>query len=581
MSSPSLPRFADEALDLKAFFAPADLSDWEQAASEALRGAPLEQLSSRSLDGLHYQPIYSAADLPAGLSQHPAGGDLRRGHGQSGWRLSLAYCTADSLLQDAADGLLEGVDGLQFEGPPSQLSEQLKQPGLPPLQCLSDLSQLQTAPAASQHVTRLWDGWSACLQASKPEPQAWQAQHQQLAARLQSATTERLLISSRPWHEAGASASLELATLAASLVESLQAMASDSLTAQQILNQSTLELSVGPELFLELAKCRAARLVIQRVAEAYGADLSGLHWQTRTDRRFLSQLDRYNNLLRQTLSALAAVLGGVQTLITEPLDILNPAESQSSDARRLARNLQLILKHEVHLDQWVDPVGGSYMIEKLTQALAESAWQAFQAIEAEGGLLQVWASGRLQQEVAEMAATRQQRAATRQQTLVGVNLYAAAETLPPAQTAQALQPLPALRLAAPFEALRQAQAAAPVRVQLLTLGSLERARPRLEFASAFFAVAGCTASSTAAAENHAELQALISASEADILVLCGADNDYESLLSAGPLNCPPERQLVLAGKAKDAYREAGVRHFIFAGCDLLASFKALQPGWFA
>lgn len=122
MSSPSLPRFADEALDLKAFFAPADLSDWEQAASEALRGAPLEQLSSRSLDGLHYQPIYSAADLPAGLSQHPAGGDLRRGHGQSGWRLSLAYCTADSLLQDAADGLLEGVDGLQFEGPPDRKS---------------------------------------------------------------------------------------------------------------------------------------------------------------------------------------------------------------------------------------------------------------------------------------------------------------------------------------------------------------------------------------------------------------------------------------------------------------------------
>ncbi|MBF2052878.1 MAG: hypothetical protein IGS03_05350 [Candidatus Sericytochromatia bacterium] len=578
MSSPSLPRFADEALDLSAFFDSPDLSNWEQAARDALRGDALEQLSTQSLDEVCYQPLYSAADLPAQLTQIPENADFRRGLAQPGWRIVQAYSKTDTMLQDAEEGLLEGVDGLQYEGLFDQLPDLADKPGLPSLQCLSDIVQLPAAPDAHTRFSWLWDGWSAYLQATAPDAQAFKAHHRQLRERLQAQPSDRLFISSRPWHEAGSTASLELASLAASLVDSLQTLTSESLTPEHIFRQTTLELSIGPELFLELAKCRATRIIIQRVAEAYGSDARGIQWQARTSRRFLSQLDRYNNLLRQTLSALAAVMGGVQTLITEPLDILSPAQSQTSMARRLARNLQLILRHEVHLDQWVDPAGGSYLIERLTQTLAESAWKQFQQIEAEGGLLQAWPAGHLQKQVATTAAARQQQAATRQQTLIGVNLYAAAEdgmTSPPKN----LQPLQPLRLAEPFEALRQAQAADPVSVTLLPLSNTKQSQARLAFASAFFAVAGCETAIASPVANVAELAQQLAASATDILVLCGADSDYEQLLSDAQLNPPPHGQLVLAGKPGDVYRQAGVQHFIFAGCDLLASFKALKPSW--
>lgn len=578
MSSPSLPSFADEALNLSAFFDRAALNDWEQTARAALRGASLEQLKTHSLDGICYQPLYSALDLPEALTQSPASQDLRRGLARPGWRIGQAYSEAATLLKDAEEGLLEGVDCLQYEGASATLPDLTDQPDLPRLQCLGEIAQLNTVPVTQTQISWLWDGWSAYLQATAPDEQTFKAHHKHLAEHLQVQPSDRLFISSRPWHDAGSSATLELATLAASLVDSLQAMASDSLTPRQIFCQTTLELRVGPELFLELAKCRAARIIMQRVAEAYGTDALGIQWQARTSRRFLSQLDRYNNLLRQTLSALAAALGGVQTLISEPLDILNPAQTQTSTARRLARNLQLILKHEVHLDQWVDPAGGSYLIERLTQELAASAWEQFQQIEAEGGLLQVWSAGRLQQDVARTAAARQQQAATRQQTLVGVNLYAATEaevSAPP----KSLQPLKPLRLAAPFEALRQAQVADPVRVELLPLGDPKRAQARLAFASAFFAVAGCETSTASPVANTADLAQQVTASAADILVLCGADSDYEQLLSDAQLSPPPHGRLVLAGKPSDVYRQAGVQHFIFAGCDLLASFQALKPNW--
>ncbi len=202
------------------------------------------------------------------------------------------------------------------------------------------------------------------------------------------------------FHNAGATAVQELAFALAAGVDRLAAGDQDI----------AFIFAVGSNYFFEIAKLRAARLLWAQAAEAFGAP-STTHLQARTAIANKSLYDPYTNLLRVTTEALSAVIGGCDSLIVEPFEF----------SERLAANLQLLLKHEAHLDQVADPAAGSYYVEWLTDALAREAWKLFQQVEQQGGFAQ--SQSFIDNAMATSRKALETAVASRRRTLVGVNNY--------------------------------------------------------------------------------------------------------------------------------------------------------------
>jgi len=428
-----------EPLNLPAYFPPTDLDAWQAAVALALKGADFEQaLTFQSLEGLRYAPLYTLADLPAPLPTAPGSGDRRRGFvPEPGWQMLQAYALTQSeeLNQTLKQDHEQGLEAALLEALPTDLPLALADLETLPVHLLLPqpelaLSQVQSCLQGAGFVGSLGaDPVSAWVQGQNTDLETgFNGLAQVWHALAETAHVPCLWISSRPWHEAGAHAVQELAYLAAGLVDSLQALSQRGLTPQQVLPQTRFELSASVQFFMELAKFRAARILLQRLAEIYGCADMPLQLQARTSRFWLTLADPYNNFLRQTLGTLAAVLGGAQSVSTESF---NQASGQpDAFARRLARNVHLLLKHEVHLDHLLDPAGGSYFIENLTQQLATAAWKQFQSIEAAGGLTQAVKTGEVQAAVAAVAEQRRQELQAQKQILVGVNRYVNTESNP-------------------------------------------------------------------------------------------------------------------------------------------------------
>jgi methylmalonyl-CoA mutase len=182
--------------------------------------------------------------------------------------------------------------------------------------------------------------------------------------------------------------------------------------------------AVGMNFYLEIAKMRAARLLWHRIMSGFGAKNAKsmmLRTHSQTSGWSLTEQDPYNNVVRTTIEAMAAVFGGTQSLHTNALDeaIALPTEFSA----RIARNTQLIIQEETHITNVVDPWAGSYMMEKLTQDMADKAWGIIQEIEAMGGMTKAVESGWAKMQVETCAADKQARIDSGKDVIVGVNKY--------------------------------------------------------------------------------------------------------------------------------------------------------------
>jgi len=273
--------------------------------------------------------------------------------------------------------------------------------------------------------------------------------------------------------------------------------------------------AIGPYYFLEIAKFRAARLLLPEDSRLTGV----------TALRNKSTLDRYTNLLRVTTEAMSAILGGCDTVVIQPFGF----------GARLALNVQRVLKEEVHLDAVGDVAGGSYYIEKLTAMLADGARKPAAPI-------------------AETRTAREKSISSRRRTLVGVNNYPNLDEKLPEFEAPADG-----RLAAPFEAIhhRTAEMGRPPQVLLLTRGDLKMRMARANFCLNFFGCAGFDI------VQSAELNP-----EAELIVLCSSDPEYPTLARE---ICPQTTVPVLvAGNPNDqieALKAAGVAGFVHVQSD--------------
>lgn len=236
-------------------------------------------------------------------------------------------------------------------------------------------------------------------------------------------------ISGYHMQEAGATQLQELAFTIADGAEYVRAAMASGLDIDKFAGRLSFFFAIGMNFFMEVAKLRAARLLWHRVMTKLGAQderSKMLRTHCQTSGVSLQEQDPYNNVIRTTIEAMAAVLGGTQSLHTNALDeaIALPTDFSA----RIARNTQLVIQEETGITKVVDPLGGSYYIEALTNELADKAWELIERIEAEGGMAKAVAAGWPKAMIEEAAAAKQARVDRGEDVIVGVNKYKPADT---------------------------------------------------------------------------------------------------------------------------------------------------------
>lgn len=364
-------------------------------------------------------------------------------------------------------------------------------------------------------------------------------------------------------HNLGASASLELAGALAAGVAYLRLLTESGLSAADALRQLSFRFAADDDQFATIAKLRAARRLWARVAEVVGAPDSGaatIH--AVTSKAMMSQRDPWVNMLRTTLAAFAAGVGGADTVLVETFDAAIDGGLPGTAvtfSRRMARNTQLLLLEESHLGRVVDPSGGSWFVEDLTDQLAQQAWTKFQELESLGGF--VAARDHLSAQIAEVAARRADDIAHRRTALTGVNEFPNLAETPLAQT----DSFPGVvRYAAAFEALRNrsdaylAKTGKRPQAVLLPVGPLAEHNIRTTFASNLLASGGIEAVNPGTVDAQG---VAVAAAGQVAAVVCGTDARY-------------------ADEASDiikAARAAGVAHVYLAGPEKSVADAADKP----
>ncbi|AUD04756.1 methylmalonyl-CoA mutase [Spirosoma pollinicola] len=268
-----------------------------------------------------------------------------------------------------------------------------------------------------------------------------------------------ICVSSHVFHNAGATATQELAFTLASLADTYDQLTDSGLTIEQLVPKTILSVSVGTSYFMEIAKLRALRVLLSRLVAAYQSSSLAFFIHCQTSTFYDAKATPNTNLLRATTEAMAAVIGGCDALTVHPYDSVlgTPAtgDNDMSDkgfSARIARNVSVLLKEESYLDKVADPSAGSYYIENLTYSLVEAAWTLFLTVENQGGFAKAVASRFVQTEI-ERAYQAKVDAVRNGKVLVGVTKFRFDE--PSTQTYNPLTDqtglLPDRRLAAVFE----------------------------------------------------------------------------------------------------------------------------------
>ncbi|HMO56212.1 MAG TPA: acyl-CoA mutase large subunit family protein [Roseiflexaceae bacterium] len=458
---------------LLAEFAPSSYADWRRLVERELGDAVFEQaLVQRSVEGFERQPIYTAADLAMVpyLDRLPGQSPYLRGNrAHNSWAICQAITDAEphqfnhTARHDLAYGLtmleitLDAASRIGRDADHAEAAD-VGRGGLSLIH-LADLeialddidlahvplrmptNEICLPPAALLIALARRRGHTAALHGSIGfDPLATLAVAGMLQAGLTASydalaaltswahqNAPRLatvIVDTGVYHEAGADTADELACGLAAAVAHVRALMARGLPFASIAPHMEWQVALDTQIFSEIARLRAARLLWAKVAAAFDgtAATQRLRIHARSGRRNKSRRDPYVNMLRATLEAFAAVIGGCDSLTVAAFDEV--AREPQDLGRRVARNTQIILARESHLADVADAGGGAYAIETLSDTLARTAWQRFQAIEAAGGLQRALEAGLVQQRIAATAASRAADLQQGRSVRVGVNRFA-------------------------------------------------------------------------------------------------------------------------------------------------------------
>jgi methylmalonyl-CoA mutase len=433
----------ETVISLAEDFAARTREDWLALVAKTLEGAAFdERLVSHTIDGLEIQPLYTAeggpgVSAPVGphdprrpwdiraLSAHPdpvrANRDILDDleGGASSVLIRIDPTGQNGVAAGSADDLSRVLDGVAME-----LAGVALDAGFLGVQAAGWLAAAAKASPGAQLAFHL-DPLSA-LAESGASPGPIEA-HLAAAADAGVAMMEvypkasLFLATGRVVHEAGAGEAEELGFMAASAIAYARVLIDGGAEPAAAFSRITLGLSVDADYFLDLAKLRAARAIWARITRACGVDAPA-RIEARSSRRMLTGKDAWTNMLRLTAAGFGAAVGGADAVVIGAFtDALG---SPTAFARRQARNAQIILMEEAHLGRVSDPARGAWFIEALTDQLARAGWAAFQAVEAEGGIIAALASGSVAARVAQALGARRAAIADGSAPIIGVTAFA-------------------------------------------------------------------------------------------------------------------------------------------------------------
>ena len=622
--------------------------EWLGLVDKVLKGGSFDRLVSTSYDGIEIQPLYTAGDV-ALVDEYPGQPGYSRGRSAAGniggaWDIRQTHSHPDpatanrQILEDLEGGVtslalrldvggvgevdgiivssrddlgaaLDGVlldlapvsleAGSAFSDAANWLGELCEHLGVGPEQISGSLGADPLGVLAA--TGRLPQGLDTALAEMVDLAKRCHRGHRRLTA---------AVIDTAAYSDAGASEGQELAVVLATAAAYLRALVHGGLGVVDAADQISVILTAETDVFMTIAKNRALRRCWDYLVEAAAGEGASddaatgapVRISARTANRIMSRRDPWVNMLRTTAACFAAGVSGVESITVQPFDA---ALGLPGDlGRRLARNTQLLLQEESHIGRVIDPAGGSWYLESLTDSLCATAWATFLRIEAAGGMADALATGLIATEIAAVHSARAKNVATRRDPLTGVSEFpnlaeepvavdatdrealrsrARARTLDlitPEWPATEIEPLPAHRLSEGFEALRDASDArlaatgARPRVFLANLGPAAEHTARATFAKNFFEAGGIEGVGTGGFADDDSLIAAFGDSGATMAVICSSDRTYADRAAscAAALREAKATRIYLAGKPGDQRAEwesSGVDEFIHVGVDAI------------
>lgn len=562
-------------------FPPVPTEKWEEVITADLKGADYERkLVWRTGEGFNVRPYYRAENLEGVKFLGSQAGEfpyVRGTHAHNRWRVhqtvsvvcpkeanaealkilnagvdSLGFCIASADFSAAAlDTLLEGICiqavELTFCG-----------------QKTADVAGLVLAKIEKEGIAKedvriafcidpLVKGLSQQGDFCSPDGEKCFARIAELIEKTREYKHIRVVtVSGRIFGNAGSTIVEELAFTLSAGHDYLVRLTDAGLPVDVAARKLRFAFSVSSNYFMEIAKFRAARMLWANIVKGYNPEkncAAKMQIHAETSRWNQTVYDPYVNMLRGTTEAMSAAIGGVHSLEVTPFDA--SFENPTEFSKRIARNVELLLKHESHFDQVVDPAGGSYYIENLTQSIAAEAWKLFLEIEEKGGYTAAYKAGFIAERIKASAAAKDKNIATRRQTLLGANQFPNfTEVAPKEITAEAVtrkqaegNVLVPYRGAMAFEEMRLHvdRSGKEPKAFMLTCGNLGMARARAQFSCNFFACAGIKVIDNTFFKSVEEGVKAALESKAQIVVVCASDDDYAE--------AAPKVKELLGGKA--------------------------------
>lgn len=602
-------------------FAPVSTEEWMAKITADLKGVPFEKkLVWKTGEGFNVNPFYRAEDIEGLKTTESLPGEFPYVRGtkkDNDWKVrqNIEVCCFKGANEKALDLLTKGVTSLGFIIKGDEVNEEnitTLLEGICPasvelnfnicnckaeklIGILADYFKGKGVDAEKCYGSVNYDAFKKPLVKGKENSEWVEGAAAVLKAGQALPNYRVLAVNAFLFNNAGAYISQELGYALAWGNELMAKLTEAGFTADEVAKKIKFNFGISSNYFMEIAKFRAARWLWAEIVAAYKPACEcacKMVAHAQTSEWNMTVYDAHVNLLRSQTEAMSAALAGVDSITVRPFDKIYQTPDDFSE--RIARNQQLLLKEECHLDKVVDPSAGSYYVEVLTNSLADVAWKLFLEVEEKGGFSVAVNAGEIQNAVNASNVARKKAVATRREILLGSNQYPNFTEV----AADKIQEkgscccggghcgevtIPALdfsRGASEFEALRMAteKSGKTPKVFMLTIGNLAMRLARSQFSANFFACAGYKIIDNLGFDTvEAGVEAAVKAG-AEIVVLCSSDDEYAEFAPAAYKALAGRAEFVVAGApaCADDLKAQGIDQFVNVKSNVLETLKAFN-----
>ncbi len=596
-------------------FPPVPTEKWEEVITADLKGADYERkLVWKTGEGFNVRPYYRAENLEGIKFLGSQAGEfpyVRGTHAHNRWRVhqTVSVVCPKEANAEALKILNAGVDSLGFciasaDFSAADLDMLLKDICIPAVEItfcgekMANVAELVLAKVEKEGIAKedvriafcidpLVKGLSSKGDFCSPNGEKCIARIVELIHKTKEYKHVRIVtVAGQTFGNSGSTIVEELAFTLSAGHDYLVRLTDAGLDVDAAARKLRFSFSVSSNYFMEIAKFRAARMLWANIVKGYGPAKNcacKMQIHAETSRWNQTVYDPYVNMLRGTTEAMSATIAGVHSLEVMPFDA--SFENPTEFSKRIARNVELLLKNESHFDQVVDPAGGSYYVENLTQSIAAEAWKLFLEIEEKGGYTEAYKAGLIVERIKASAAAKDKNIATRRQTLLGANQYpnftevAGKEITDESVTRKQAEGnvLVPYRGAMAFEEMRLQvdRSGKEPKAFMLTCGNLGMARARSQFSCNFFACAGIKVIDNTYFKSIEEGAKAALESKAQIVVVCASDDDYAEAAPKVKELLGGKAILVVAGAPACApeLEAQGITNFINVKSNVLETLK--------